>query len=161
MNADPWNFDNVNKKSSSFASYNKKKIFSSFILTINTNKSWTSFAADREMYNRYKHFFQEILSDEIIKTHLITINDRLIKQNNIFHFKSYTEPEVGTKLSRLHFHTHIDLGLEPDEDEQGYLPKVNIKMLRKLIKEHFGYNMHVNCRATSNESLRMEYYVKK
>lgn len=150
-----------------------KKLFSTFIITMNTNKSWYSLS--KQQFNKYKHFFNTLLEPNTIKHHLLfqqhrrgsaspmlnnsTTRTRRIPQSHIVEFTSHLKTEVGEKLSRFHLHLTINLVLL--KDELWSLPKFNGSLVRELYFEEFGEKLHLNIRAVRNQALTMKYYVNK
>ena len=141
-----------------------KKIFSTFIITMNTNKSWAKL--NKAEFNRYKHFFNTLLTPDSISRNLLyqvnRKNDKItrrIPQEEILEFLSYLKPEIGARFHRFHIHLTINLVIK--KTDQWGLPKFNASLIREIYISHFGEKLHLNVKGINDNAKAMKYFVGK
>ena len=130
----------------------KKFNFSSFKITINTNKDFSQMTATDK--TKFKHFMEFVFSKEKVVKYLEDAKSPEDANTNIIDLESEFYFEVGGEQHRLHSHGMIKL------KHTGFY-KIKTEQIRQLAKKIFGESIYINIVASGNSEEAWSQYMKK
>ena len=130
----------------------KKFNFSSFKITINTNKDFSQMTTSDK--TKFKHFMEFVFSKERIPKYLEDAKSPEDSTANIVELVSEYYFEVGEEQHRLHSHGIVKL------KHTGFY-KLKTEQIRQLAKKIFGDSVYLNIIAGGNSEEAWSQYMKK